>query len=124
MQELGHEKQQQLDAGIFGVVAAHQFLLRLRQVERQPGRLGKAGHEKDEEAQRLCERIPDAALRLGVHDRVEFERSGCEHDAEEAEAERNLVGHELGTAPQTAQEAILVVAGPAAEQHAIDRDAR
>ena len=38
------------------------------------------------------------ARRLGVHDRVELERAGREHHAEQAEAERDLVGHELGAA--------------------------
>ena len=47
--------QQQLHAGIFGVIAADQFLLGLGQVERQPGRFGERGDHEDHETQRLSE---------------------------------------------------------------------
>ena len=124
MQELRDQEQQQLDAGIFRVIAADQFLLGLRQVEGQPGRLGEAGNQKDDEAQWLGEGEPEAGLGLMVHDHIELERAGCEHDPEQAEAKRNLIGDQLGTAAKATEEAVLVVAGPAAEQHAVDGNAR
>ena len=60
VEELGHEEQQELDAGILGVIAADELLLGLGQVERQPGRLGEARHEEDDEAERLGEGVPHA----------------------------------------------------------------
>ena len=36
---------------------------------------------------------------------------------------RQFVGDQLGAAPHAAQEAVLVVAGPAAQHHAVDGDA-
>ena len=124
VEELGDEEQQQLDPRIFRVVAADEFLLRLGKVERQPCRLGEAGHHEDDEAEGLGERIPHARLRLGVHDRVEPQASGGEDNAEQAEAEGDLIGNQLGARPQAAEEAVLVVARPAAEEDAVDRDAR
>ena len=41
-----------------------------------------------------------------------------------AQAERNFVGDQLGAGAQPAQKAVFVVAGPAAEDHAVDGDAR
>ena len=49
---------QQLHARVFGVVAADQFLLALGQVERQAGRFGERGDDKDDKAQRLDEGEP------------------------------------------------------------------
>ena len=124
VEEFGHEEEQELDARIFGVIAADKLLLGLGQVEGEPRRLGEGGHEKHEEAERLREGVPHARVGLGVHDRVELERPGREHHAQEAEAQRNLVGYELGARAQAAEEAILVVARPAAQEYAVDGDAR
>ena len=46
-----------------------------------------------------------------------------QHDAQDAQAQRNLVGDQLGARPQPAEEAVFVVAGPAAEDDAVDGDA-
>ena len=123
VEELGHEEQKELDAGIFGVVATDELLLRLGEVEREPRRLGEARHHEDDEAQRLGKRIPHARLRLGVHDRVEPEAAGGQNDAQQPEAEGDL-GNELGARPQATEEAVFIVARPAPEKDAVDRDAR
>ena len=47
----------------------------------------------------------------------------AQHHAQDAQPQRHLVGDQLGAAPQAAQEAVLVVAGPAAQDHAVDGDA-
>ena len=46
-----------------------------------------------------------------------------QHHAQDAQPQRHLVGDQLGARPQAAEEAVLVVAGPAAQDHAVDGDA-
>jgi len=60
----------------------------------------EAGHEKHDEAQRLRrERSADTPLEACDMIALELERARREHHTQQAEAQRNLVGHELGTAP-------------------------
>src|SRR5205823_6844008 len=51
-------------------------------------------------------------------------RAGGEDHAENAQAHRQLVGDELRAGTQAAEKAVFAVAGPAAEDHAVDGDAR
>ena len=47
----------------------------------------------------------------------------AEHHAEDAQPQGQFVGDQLGAAPQPAQETVFVVAGPTAQNHAVDGDA-
>ena len=53
-------------AAVFGVIAADELLLALRQVERQPVRLGQRADVKNQARQRLVPefQLPEAARRL------------------------------------------------------------
>ena len=50
------------------------------------------------------------------------ERLGHDHDAEDAERERDLVADELGARAHRAQQRVLRVGGPAADDEAVDAD--
>ena len=59
---------------------------------------------------------------LGLDDLDEAQRAGHEHDADEREAERQLVGDHLGGRAQRAEQRVLAVRGPAAEDDPVDRE--
>ena len=52
------EEQGELHGAVLGVVAADQFLLGLRQVERQPVALGEDADQEQQERQRLVADVP------------------------------------------------------------------
>jgi hypothetical protein len=70
---LGQEEQREAHRAVLGVVARHQLLLGLGEVERRPVGLGDAGGGEDEEADRVDERVPlrdepEPVALLRVHD--------------------------------------------------------
>ena len=60
---------------------------------------------------------------LVVDDAFEVERAGDEEDAEDGDAQRDFVADELGAGAEGAEEAVLVVGRPAAEDDGVDRQA-
>ena len=60
--------------------------------------------------------------RLAVHDVAQAQRAGAEHDADQREAESQLVADHLRAGAQRAQQGILVVRRPAGERNAVDAD--
>ena len=59
-----------------------------------------------------------------VHDALQVHRAGLDHDADDREHERQLVGDQLRGGAQRAEQRVLVRARPAGHQHADDRQAR
>ena len=76
--------------------------------------------------QRVADAAPaeDRAVLLEVHDALQVHRAGLDHDADDREHERQLVGDELRGGTQRAHQRELVRARPARHQHADDRQAR
>ena len=58
------EKQAELEAAVFGVIAADQFLLGFGQIERQPIALGEDAGQEQQKRQRLIEDVPADAVDL------------------------------------------------------------
>src|SRR5262249_41038475 len=102
------EEQRELHAAVLGVVAAHQFLLGLRQVERQAVRLGEDADHEQQAGQRLEEDVP-AVLGLVVDDLLQVQRPGDEQDAQDGQAQGDLVINELSTEAERAEEAVFTV---------------
>src|SRR5262249_41765724 len=67
---------------------------------------------------------PDAGSRLLIDDLIKSQRASEENDAKQAKAEGDFIGNELGTGAESAEEAVFVIAGPAAENNPVHRDAR
>ncbi len=59
---------------------------------------------------------------LAVDDVAQVERAGAEHDADQREAERELVADDLRGGAQRAEQRVLVVRRPAGERDAVDAD--
>ena len=110
---------------VLGVVAADQFLLGLRQVERQAIALGERAVMNSRKRQRLVADVPADQPRLGLlaDDALQVERAGQQDDAEDRHAQRDLVADDLGAGAQRAEEAVFVVGRPAAQDDAVHRQA-
>ena len=74
-------------------------------------------HEPDE----LRDEEPDGRA-LTLDDLDQVERAAHDHDAEDAERERHLVGDELRAGAHRAEHRELRVGGPAADDEAVDAD--
>ncbi len=57
-----------------------------------------------------------------VDDGAQVERAGAEDDADEREAEGELVADDLGGGAEGAEQRVFVVRGPAGERDAVDAD--
>src|SRR5262249_54852596 len=114
------EEQGELHAAVFRVVSAHQLLLAFGQVEGHAVALGKDGGEEEQGSQRLKQEVP-AVLVLVLDHAFDVERAGNEDDAEYRHAHRNLVADELGTGAEAAEEAVLVIGGPTAQDDRVGR---
>ena len=115
----------ELEGAVLGVIAAHEFLLALGQVERQAVAFREgAGHE-DEERQRLIEDVPaDAAIDLPDDDLSRLSEPGEEHDAEDGYAERDFVADDLCMERSEPSRLYLLFDCPAAEDDCLHRQAR
>ena len=80
--------------------------------------LGGAGEEEDDETDDLRDRVPE---RVGLRrdDLRERERPGHDHDPEHGERERDLVRHELRARPHRAEQCVLRVRRPAADDEPV-----
>ena len=58
------------------------------------------------------------------HDHAEIERAGAQHDADQRQAERQLVADQLRRGAQRAEQGVLVVRRPAGKRDAVDADGR
>ena len=61
---------------------------------------------------------------LRGHDVAQAERAGQDEDADQREAEDDLVGDDLRRRAQTAEQRVAVGRGPGAEDDAVDADRR
>ena len=125
---LGHEEHGKFHGAVFGVVAGHQLGLSLWKVEGNAVGLGISRHDVAEEADNLSaenvptgDESPEMAV-LRVDDVFETEASRHDEDADQRQAERNLVAHHLRAGAQAAEQGILVVGGPSGEGDAVDSD--
>ena len=117
---LAEEEQRERHRAVFDVVAGDQRRLVLGQVERVPVGLGQDRGDEDHEHREVRDEEPDVPLR--AHDVRQIERAGRDQDAEDDQADRDLVAHHLRRAAQSAQEGIARVAGPAGHDHAVDAE--
>ena len=66
--------------------------------------------------------VSDAVRGLLLDDDAEIERAGAQNDADEREAEGELVADQLRRGAQRAEQRVLVVRRPAGERDAVDAD--
>ena len=102
--------------------AARQLLLRLGQVERDAVGLGQPADEHQHERDRLHEPEPETGLQLRLDDAHHAQRSGGQDDADQRHRDGDLVADELRGRPQTRQQRILAVGGPAGQDDPVDTD--
>src|SRR5436190_306897 len=118
---LGHLEQAPAHPRVLGVVAGDELLLCFGQVEGGTARLRDAADQEDQEADRLRDDVPER-VRLVVDDVDERERAGRDYDAEHRERERDLVGDELRAGAHRAEQRVLRLTRPAADNEAVDPD--
>ena len=108
-----------LHGAVFRLVARHQLVFALDQVEGCPGALGEGGDEEEEEPQRLVGDEPHVLL--GFDDLHQGEGPGQHEHPDDGQPQGQFIAHHLGRQAQAAQEGVLVVGGPAAEHGAVHR---
>src|SRR5260370_41605519 len=128
------EEEGELDAVVLRVIAAHELLLGFRQIERQAVALGKGADHEQQERKRLNPNVPAEQTQkttlwrgliagsLMPDQSFQVQRAADQRDAEDRQAQRNLVADDLGAGAQAAEKAVLVVRRPAAEDDAVDRE--
>ena len=107
-------------AAVFGMIAGHQFVLRLGQVKRQPFRFGQGADQKNDERNRLHQQKREPGL--GRDDIHQAEGAGQHDDRDQGQAHGQLIADHLGRAAQPAQHTEGGIGGPAAQHHAIDAE--
>ena len=80
----------------------------------------KLGRHEDQEADELGHDVPHAGL--GVDDSRQRQRPRRDHDADQRESLRDLVGDQLGGGPHRPEERVLRARGPAAEHDPVEGD--
>ncbi len=109
----------------------HEFGLALGEVEGVTVGLREGADDEQDEGKRLVEHVParqeaEDARAGGVllhDDLAQVERVADGDHGKDAEDQRQLVADHLRRCAQTAVERVLGVAGPAAEDHAVDAEA-
>ena len=121
----GHEEHGELHGAVFGVVAGDELGLGFGEVEGRAVGFGIGGHQVDEEGDDLeaAEDVP------GAQPWADWSRrcrgggaTGAHDDADQREAEGELVADDLGGGAERAEERVLVVRAPAGERDAVDAD--
>ena len=115
---LGDVVQREAKAAVLGVIASHQLLLGLGQVERRAVGLGDGGGEVQQEAERLQD-DERHRVRLLVDDLADRQRAADQHHADQRQPERQLVRDHLGAAAQRAKQRVLRARRPAAKHDAV-----
>ena len=125
---LGQEVERPAEAAVLGVEAGHQLGFGFRQVEGRAVGLGRGGDDVDREGHDheavVGEDEPDAALGLRLDDALHAERAGHHHARKQRERQRHFVAHQLRRAAQRAQQRIVAVGRPAAQDDAQDSHRR
>ena len=129
---LGEVEQRELERGVLGVEAAHQFALALGEVERQPVGLAHHGEQVDEERGEQQHRVPRrvvqdhpeqvelVAVRLGRHDRRGGQGAGVQEHRDEGQPHRDLVADHLRRRAQPAEQRVRRGRGPARQHDPVD----
>ena len=118
----GQEENGERRTGILDVEAGDDFRLALGHVERRAIGFGHAGDEVDQEQreQRHEEPFEEAVVaRLGIDDRGQVHAAGRDQHADQGEAHRDFVADHLRRGAQRAEDGVLRVRRPAAEDDAV-----
>ena len=119
---LGRLEEAPAHAGVLGVVAGDELGVGLGQVERRPRGLGDPAEQEDDEADELRDEEPERRLLLVDDlDQVQRLRPSSRRRARES-ASDDLVGDELRARAHRAEDRVLRVGGPAADDEAVDAD--
>src|SRR5580700_4188416 len=106
-----HEEHGELHGAVLGVITGGELAFGFGQIEGRAVGLREGGHEIDEEGDKLeaAEEVPreESVRRLDVNDVAEAERSGAQNDANERQAESELVADDLGRSAQRAKQRVL-----------------
>src|SRR5689334_11433824 len=107
----GQEEERKLHRAVFRVKTGDEFGFGFGQIERNAIRLGNRGDQVNDETERVEKYVPTRAVPGGLvlDDLSEIECAGEHDDADQAQAERELVRNHLGRRTQTAHQAVLVV---------------
>ena len=107
---------------------AHQLRFRFRQVERGAIGLRRGGdqvyRERHDHEAIIAEDEPDSARSLRLDDALHAERAGHHHARKQGEGQRHFVAHQLRRAAQRAEQRIVAVRCPAAQNNPQDAHRR
>ena len=121
-----HEEHGELHGAVFGVIAAGELGFGFGKIEGSAVGFRVGRGQVDEEGDELAaaEKVPrEQAVRgLGFYDFSEIEGAGAQDDANEGEAEGELVADHLRGRAEGAEERVFVVRRPAGECDAVDAD--
>ena len=116
-----HREEAEAHAAVLGVVAGDELLLGLGEVEGRACRLCGAGEQEDDEADELRHDVPARPVLPAT---ISVSESDCAISTTPStrERERDLVRDELRAGAHRAEERVLRVGGPAADDEAVDAD--
>ena len=106
------------ETAVFGHVASNQFGLGFGKIEGGAVGFGDGGDEIDEEGHGGEEDEPDVVVGLGVDNGTDFQCTGEKQRGDDGEAASGFVADELGGAANGADDGIVTVGGPTAEDDA------
>ena len=92
---LGHEKQREAEAAVFGMEPGGQFRLRFGKIKRAAVGLRNRRHQVDEESDGLHEDVPPARFVLVLYNLDHAQGVGEQDHAHDGDAGRHFVAHQL-----------------------------
>ena len=99
------------------MISGDELTFRLGQVERQPLGFRNTSNQKKDESEKLRNHKPHMSLRQ--NDVRQIEGAGQQHHSHQRKPHEHLIADHLSRGPQTAEQRILVVGGPARQHNAV-----
>ena len=119
---LGHRVEAEAHPAVLGVVAGDELLLGLGQVERRPRGLGRAREQEDDEARRTAGSTYQRCRPGRRRSRSATAIPAMITTPRTESASETSYEHELRARPHRAEQRVLRVGRPAAEDEAVDAD--
>src|SRR5437899_5748831 len=115
---VGEEIERPAEPSMSGHVAGDQFGFDVRKIKGRAIRFADGSDEISKKSDGSEENIPGVIGALSFHNRADIQRAGTEEATDERKTRRGFIADELGGAAKRAEDGVVIVGGPTAEDDA------